>query len=163
VPRRATSESQPARCAFGESLPNPFGEGDAVHWFHVDCAAYKRPEAFLEAVEACAEPLEDGERLTTEAKLGVAHRRLPRANGAERAKSGRANCRCCRSAIDKDAWRISLVFYEDGRFEPSGFIHVRCAQAYFETIEVLPRLKHFSPGLSDEDLRQLEAELHQPQ
>jgi len=148
---------------FGESLPNPFGEGDAVHWFHVDCAAYKRPEPFLEVLEARAEPLEDAERLAAEARLGIAHRRLPRANGAERARSARAQCRSCRSNIEKDAWRISLVFYEDGRFEPSGFIHVRCAQAYFETIEVLPRLRHFSPGLSDEDLRQLEAELHQPQ
>jgi hypothetical protein len=144
---------------FGECLPNPFGEGDTFHWFHVDCGAYKRPEAFLEALAARTEPLEDADRLAAEAKRGIEHRRLPRLNGAERAKSARAHCRSCREIIEKDAWRIALVFYEDGRFEPSGFIHVRCAQAYFETTDFMVRLRRFAPGLSDDDVRQIEAEL----
>ncbi|HSB61314.1 MAG TPA: PARP-type zinc finger-containing protein, partial [Vicinamibacteria bacterium] len=42
---------------FGESLPNPFADGETTHWFHLDCAAFKRPEPFLEAVEARTEPL----------------------------------------------------------------------------------------------------------
>jgi hypothetical protein len=82
------------------------------------------------------------------------------------APTGRSKCRGCGNRIaagelriEKGAWRISLVFYEDGRFEPSGFIHVPCAQDYFETIEVLPRLKHFSPDLSDDDLGELAQEL----
>jgi len=144
---------------FGESVPNPFAEGETTHWFHLDCAAFKRPEPFLETVEARTEPLDDVERLVSEARRGVAHPRLPRINGAERSPSGRAQCRSCRGNIDKGVWRISLVFYEDGRFEPAGFIHVPCAQAYFETADVLPRLKHFSRSLSDEDLRGLQAEL----
>jgi hypothetical protein len=144
---------------FGESLPNPFAEGEMIHWFHLDCAAYKRPEPFLEALETSTEPLADAERLASEARRGLAHRRLPRVNGAERSPSSRAQCRSCRSRIEKGAWRIALVFYEDGRFEPSGFIHVPCAQAYFETIDVLPRLKHFSPHLTDEDIEELLAEL----
>jgi hypothetical protein len=144
---------------FGESLPNPFAEGETTHWFHLDCAAYKRPEPFLETVEARTEPLADAERLASEAKLGIAHRRLPRVNGAERSPSGRAQCRSCRGNIEKGAWRISLVFYEEGRFAPSGFIHVACARAYLETIDVLPRLRRFSPHLSDEDSRELRQEL----
>jgi hypothetical protein len=147
---------------FGESLPNPFGEGEATHWFHVDCAAFKRPEPLLQALEERTEPLADSERLQSEAKLGVAHQRLPRINGAERAPSGRAQCRSCHTAIDKEAWRIILVFYEEGRFAPGGFVHARCARAYFETAEVMTRVRHFARGLSDDDARELEAELQRP-
>ena len=144
---------------FGESLPNPFADGETTHWFHLDCAAFKRPEPFLASLEARSEPLDDAERLMADAKRGVVYRRLPRINGAERAASGRAQCRSCRSTIEKGAWRIPLVFYEEGRFAPSGYIHVPCARAYFETTDVIPRLKRFSPALSDEDLKALEAEL----
>ena len=144
---------------FGEGLPNLFAEGDTFHWFHLDCAAFKRPEPFLEALEANAEPIADAERLTAEAKRGIVHRRLPRVSGAERAPSGRAQCRSCKATIEKGAWRIALVFYEEGRFAPSGSIHVRCAQAYLETIDVVPRLKRFSPALTDEDLGAIETEL----
>jgi len=144
---------------FGERLPNPFADGEMTHWFHLDCAAFKRPAPFLETLEAREAPLDGGERLGEEARRGVAHRRLPRIDGADRAPSGRAQCRSCRETIEKGAWRISLVFYEDGRFAPSGFIHVRCSQAYFETTDVLDRVRRFSRDLSDEDLRALQAEL----
>ena len=144
---------------FGESLPNPFAEGETTHWFHLDCAAFKRPAPLLETLEARTEPLDDALRLAAEAKLGIAHRRLPRVSGAERSPSGQAQCRSCHERIGKGVWRIPLVFYEEGRFAPAGFIHAPCAQAYFETTDVLPRLKRFSPTLSDEDLRELQAEL----
>lgn len=144
---------------FGERLDNPFAEGEMTHWFHLDCAAFKRPESFLETLDARAEPLEDAERLRSEASRGVAHRRLPRVNGAERASTGRARCRSCREAIAKGAWRIPLVFYEEGRFAPSGFIHVGCSRAYFETTDLTPRLRRFSPDLQDEDIEALEKEL----
>jgi hypothetical protein len=147
---------------FGERLPNPFAEGEMTHWFHLECAAFKRPEPFLETIPARAEPLPDGERLLAEARRGTEHRRLPRLNGAERASSGRAECRSCRTTIDKGAWRLSLVYYEDGRFAPSGFIHARCARAYLETTDVLARVRRFSPDLGEEDLRGLEAELRSP-
>jgi len=142
---------------FGESLPNPFAEGETTHWFHLDCAAYKRPEPFLAAVEARTEPLEDGDRLKDEAKRGIEHRRLPRVSGAERAATGRAACRHCKAPIEKGAWRIALVFYEEGRFSPAGYVHLPCAAAYFETTALLPRLRRFSPALTDADLAEIEA------
>jgi poly [ADP-ribose] polymerase len=144
---------------FGESLPNPFADGETTHWFHLDCAALKRPEPFLETLEAQTEPLVDAERLAAAARFGLAHRRLPRINGAERAPSGRAQCRSCRASIEKGTWRIPLVFYEDGRFAQAGYIHASCSQAYFETSDVLQRITRFSRTLSDEDLRDLQAAL----
>jgi len=133
-----------------------------THWFHIDCAAYKRPEPFLETLQTRAEALDGAEPLESEARRGIAHRRLPRINGAEREPSGRAECRSCRGTIEKGAWRIPLVYYESGRFAPSGFIHARCAGAYFETTDVLGRLRRFSPKLGDQDLQELRSELENP-
>lgn len=145
---------------FGERLPNPFADDEAAemtHWFHVKCAAFRRPESFLETVEATDVPLDDRDELLREARLGAAHRRVPRVSTAERAASGRATCRACRAPIAKDAWRIALVFYEEGRFVPSGFVHATCAAAYFETADVMSRIKHFSPALTDADLAEIRA------
>ncbi len=147
---------------FGESLPNPFAEGETTHWFHLDCAAFKRPEPLLETLEARTEPLDGAERLKSEAKRGMDHRRLPRINGAERDPSGRAQCRSCKVPIPKGTWRITLVFYEEGQFQAAGSIHPKCAQAYFETTDVVPRLRHFSRSLTDQDAKELQAELERP-
>ncbi len=144
---------------FGERLPNPFADGEITQWFHLDCGAFARPEAFLEALAERSEPPEDSGRLESEARLGVAHHRVPRIRGAERSPSGRALCRSCREPIAKDAWRLPLVFYEEGRFLPSGSVHARCARAYFETVDILPRVRRFSPGLSDEDAQEIAREL----
>ena len=160
---RGCGERIPAgELRFGESLPNPFADGEMTLWFHLDCAAFKRPEPFLETLEGRSEPLEGQERLASEARQGIVHRRLPRIDGAGRAPTGRAQCRSCRAPIDKGAWRIALVFYEEGRFAASGFVHAGCAQAYFETIDILPRVRRFSPGLREEDLAELQAELDRP-
>src|SRR5260221_10912363 len=151
-----------AELRFGERLPNPFADGEMTHWFHLDCAAFKRPERFLEPLEAGAGSVAASERLASLARAGLTHRRLPRINGAERASTGRAECRSCRQAIDKGAWRVSLVFYEDGRFASAGFIHAGCAQAYFETPDIVDRIRRFSPKLGEEDLSGLQGEIEGP-
>jgi len=37
---------------FGEADVNPFGEGETQRWFHLECAALRRPEKFGPALEA---------------------------------------------------------------------------------------------------------------
>ena len=145
----------------GARLPNPFVEGELTLWFHLVCGAYKHPQAYLEAAANTGETIDDAEWLETEAKRSLEHKRLPRLSGAERAPTGRANCRSCREPITKGAWRISLVFYEEveGRFQPSGFVHPKCSQDYFGTNDVMARLQHFSRGLQTNDLQELRAEL----
>ncbi len=145
---------------FGEQLPNPFADGDdalMTHWFHPQCAAYRRPEALLEGLASYTEPLNNRGALEADAQAGVAHHRVPRINTAELAPTGRATCRSCKTLIDKDTWRIALVFYEDGRFNPSGFIHAKCAKEYLETTDIRARVKFFSPKLSDAELDELMA------
>ena len=149
---------------FGERLPNPYGDDgtEMTHWFHVPCAAFRRPEPFLDTLATTQASIADRERLEHEAKLGREHEKLSRLSTASRAPSGRATCRSCREAIAKDAWRIALLYYEEGQFSPAGFIHARCAVAYFETTAVLDRLKHFSPALSEAELAEIGAELEPP-
>lgn len=146
----------------GERLPNPFAEeGDMTIWFHIDCGAYKRPEAMLEALAACTQEVELADRLAEEARRSLEHRRLPRVDGAELASTGRAKCRSCREPIDKDTWRIRLSFFEDGRFAPSGFIHIACAEEYLGTRDLFDRLLHFSPELESEARAALERALEE--
>ena len=144
---------------FGETVPNAFGEGDARHWFHLDCGAFRRPEPFLGALESTTATIDDAERLRGHARSGLERERLTRINGAERDKSGRAQCRSCKAAIAKGAWRIPLVFHEEGRFMPSGFVHAGCAQAYFETADVMARVQRFAKGLTEADLAEIASEL----
>jgi len=149
---------------FGERLPNPYGDegGEMTHWFHLTCAAYRRPEPFLETLAATAAAIPDVDPLTQHAQLGVTHRRLPRVSTAGRASSGRATCRACKEAIAKDTWRIALVFYDDGRFVPSGFIHAGCTGPYIETTDIMDRVTHFSPDLTAADLEDLRAKISSP-
>jgi len=143
----------------GEKLPNPFAEGEMTHWYHPICAAFKRPQTFLEVAEDQPASIEDCETLVQQARIGVAHRRVPRVNGAQRSPTGRASCRSCREPIEKGSWRIALVFYEDGRYQPSGFVHASCVSAYFETAEIALPARHFSSDLNDEDIVDFENSL----
>jgi hypothetical protein len=159
--RACTGKIAAGDLRFGERLPNPFADdgGEMTHWYHPACAAFRRPEAWLELDAAALALIENRDQLTDEARLGIAHRRLPRVATAEHAPTGRATCRACRELIEKGAWRIGLDFYQDGRFSPGGFVHARCATTYFETADILVRLRHFSPALTETDLQDLQREL----
>jgi hypothetical protein len=143
---------------FGERQPNAFGDGEMTLWFHLPCGAYSRPEPFLEAQSAAPAEAQQTE-LADAARFGLAHRRVPRLHGAERATSGRAHCRSCREAIGKGEWRLALVFFEEYRFNPGGYIHARCARAYFETVDLLDRIRQFSPELQAAELAEVVAAL----
>lgn len=147
----------------GEAVPNMFADGEnaeARHWYHPRCAAYRRPEAFLLAIEGTDAAIEDREALVAAAQAGVAHHRLPRLDKAERAASGRASCRHCRTPIVKGAWRFTLTFWEDGRFMPAGYLHPACVAGYAETTDgVLERVRHFTPTLTDDDVTAIAAGL----
>lgn len=143
---------------FGESVPNPFSDdGDTTVWFHLDCGALRRPEAFLEGLEGSETPVEDADRLTVVARQGVELERLVRIDGVELSSSGRASCRGCREKIDKGAWRIRLSVFDDARFTPAGFLHVACSGEYFGTSDIADRLERFTPDLAETELAEVVA------
>ena len=143
----------------GEREPNPFGEGEMTIWFHLLCGAFKRPEVLLEVLPETELELPDPDGLQSIAELGIAHERLPRANGAQRSPSGRARCRSCRELIEKETWRIPLSYFEMGRFQASGNVHAKCAQEYFGTVKLIDRVRHFSPDLEQDELDEVQREL----
>lgn len=140
----------------GERFANPFAEGtEMTVWFHLWCAAYKRPEAMLQALVEHAGELAERTALEDAAQFGMAHRRLPRLDGAERASTGRAKCRSCKEPIAKGAWRLRIVYFEEGMVSPGGCVHLSCADSYFDTTDILARVRHFSPELEASDLGEI--------
>jgi hypothetical protein len=140
---------------FGERLPNPFADGEMTVWFHPLCAAYKRPEALLQTLDETPAEVPDREALERAARSSLAHRRLPRIDGAERAPSAQASCRSCREPIARGNWRVRLVFYQEGRFTSGGFVHLDCRKGYFETEDILDHVLHFSTELSEVERAEL--------
>ena len=136
---------------FPQRRPNPFGEGEMTLWFHPMCAAFKRPQPLADLLKSDPSP-EGAAELLSVAERSLAHRRLPRVSGAQTAPTGRARCRHCKELIDKGTWRIPLVYFEEGRFAPMGFIHAGCAEEYLGTSDLEDRVRHFSPELGDTDV-----------
>jgi hypothetical protein len=118
-------------------------------WFHLACAAYKRPEPLLETLGLTELDVGGREALERAARHVLQHRRLTRIDGAERSPTSQAKCRSCHQPVERGSWRIRLVFFQDGRFEAGGFLHTSCRQAYFETDDIAEQVLHFSPDLSD--------------
>ena len=129
-------------------------------WYHLKCAAYRRPEPFLEALLAVDQGLDDQYMLRSAAEFSLAHRRVCRIGGVERSSSGRARCRACRELIARDILRIPLLFYEEGLFAASGFVHVTCAAGYFESDDLFDCICHFSPDIGAAERREIEQALH---
>ena len=150
---------QKGELRFGESVPNLFADGDTILWFHPVCAAYRRPQSLLEALEQTTGTVPDRDSLEQTARKSAAHERLQRIDGAERSPTGQAKCRNCHEPIQKGSWRVRIVFYEEGRFAPGGFVHLGCRKDYFETDAISDHVLRFSPALSDCDREELTREL----
>jgi hypothetical protein len=149
---------------FGEADANPYGEGESFRWFHLTCAALRRPERLGPALETSADlpELPEREKLLTLVQEGLAEPRLTRLARVSRAPSGRAQCRHCREPIPKGEARAELEFWEEGRFSAGGFTHARCASGYFETKDLLERIQLLTPDLSAEDRQTWTEELAKP-
>ena len=125
-------------------------------WFHPLCAAYKRPQSLVDALDQQTDAgVSDQDVLRRAALTSVEHPRIPRIDGAEKSRSGQAKCRHCQEPIEKESWRIRIVFYEEGRFAPGGYIHLRCRTAYFETDDVLAPVLQFSSALNEAERAEL--------
>jgi Poly(ADP-ribose) polymerase and DNA-Ligase Zn-finger region len=138
---------------FAEAIPNPVAAGESQHYYHLECAAERRPKAFSELLPTLDPPRPDLAALNAAAVLTVEHHRLERLGALERAKSARANCRQCREPIEKDAWRVALQPLEEGRLGAWGFVHLTCAGAYAGIkpgLERLTRYTDLQPSERDE-------------
>jgi len=135
---------------YGEAYENPYGEGEALRWYHLECAALRLPDRAPAVLEASA-PEADRARLLALAAEGNEHPRLARVGGVERASSGRSHCRGCRELIEKGAVRVTLQMREEGRFNPAGFVHAKCLATYAEcpTEAAEKRVSYYTAELDD--------------
>lgn len=124
----------------GDQHPNPFGDGEVTYWFHLECGAYRRPETFVAVVGGDERHAAAHAQLLAVARAGVEHPRLTRLARLEPAPSGRARCRQCRETIDKGELRLALDIFQDGRFDPIGFVHLSCQRDYFGASVSVDRL-----------------------
>ncbi len=156
------------RLRLGVAVPNPFGDGETHHYYHLLCGALRQPEAFLEVADSDLEAASSNEETSLEiekcgehAKMSQQHRRLRRLVRAERASSGRARCRHCRETIDKGSYRFALEIVDDGMANAAGFVHVTCAPDYVGTTNYMMELVAPRSELHQDELeevrRQLEA------
>jgi hypothetical protein len=144
---------------FGEEVDNPFTDGRTTLWFHVDCAALRRPEKARPLLAEDREDVPNRARLLEEADLGIQHPRLCRIAKVERARSGRAHCRHCKDTVDKDELRFGLEIFDQSRWNPMGFIHLRCAEPYFGARPSEFRLARLVETLESDVRSELESQL----
>lgn len=158
--RRCQQNIQKGELRFGERVPNAFGEGEATHWFHLGCAAEKRPQKLSDALASHDGEIADRERLLAIASEGANNPELAGIVHAERSPSGRAKCRQCHEPIAKGELRIAVAREE----EPLGmavtsYVHVRCGTTYFGSDGLASKLERTSPELSPDELGELRAAL----
>ena len=153
---------------FGEAIPNNFGGGGdaAFRWFHLSCAAGKKPlelEAALgrfegelptraALVEAIAETIRKNPKKARPAALPF----------AERAATGRSRCLACEVQIEKGELRIAIereVGVGAMVMKSNGYLHPACALAHTGDQDLLERLRANSSTLGEEDIADLELAL----
>jgi hypothetical protein len=143
---------------FGEEQPSAFAEGMQMVWYHLACAAKRRPVQVKAALDAFAGEVPD--RAALEASMAEADESPSVYPYAERAPTGRSRCLSCREAIDKGALRIATERELEAMGRPgTGYLHPRCAAEFLQVDDLLGALKANSRGLDDADVSALEQEL----
>jgi len=133
----------------GVLIEGPFGAG--YLWFHINCAAKRRPEDLeqayaLEAWPAgCEVPdIESLRQLADKAAQEKQTRKEP--PYGEVAPSGRSKCKQCGEPIEKDSVRVVLLrevrFYNQVRSGPIN-IHPGCVQAALDAEDNATELEDF--------------------
>jgi hypothetical protein len=145
---------------FGEEQPSAFADGMQMAWYHLACAAKRRPVQVKAALDAFEGEVPD--RAALEAAMAEADTEASDYPFAERAPTARSRCLQCREAIDKGTLRVATERELEAMGRPgTGYLHPRCAPAYLESEDLAARLRRNSRGLSAADFEELERELAQ--
>jgi poly [ADP-ribose] polymerase len=143
---------------FGEEQPSAFAEGLQWVWYHLTCAAKKRPTKVREALAAFEGEVPD--RAELDRLLAEADETATTTPYAERAPTGRSKCQHCEQPIEKGTLRVAFEReLEVGGMARAGvgFLHSSCAAKYLDQeMDLLATLRKNSRGLSDSDVAELE-------
>jgi len=111
--------------------------------------------ALLQALAETPVDVPDRESLERAARASLAHRRLPRIDGAERSPGAQAKCRSCREPSRAGAGASGSSSTKRGASLREGSCTSTAARPYFETDDVLDRVLHFSRDLSADEREEL--------
>jgi hypothetical protein len=154
--RRCSGKIDKGVLRFGESVPNAFGEGEAMHWFHVPCAAESRPQKLDQALRSTAVEVPDREAIERAVKDGVENPQLTMIKHADRAPTGRATCQQCREKIEKGTLRVAVERETEATaMNAVSFVHARCIREHVGSTGLADKLRRTSPELSDADRQEL--------
>jgi poly [ADP-ribose] polymerase len=138
---------------YGEEAANQFGDGAAMQWLHLLCAAKKHPREMKEAMAAFTGEIPN--LAEVEKLLEEASSTLKTYPYAEWAPTGRSRCLQCREPIDKDTLRIAVEReVEMGGIAraSAGYLHPQCAGEYAKDESLADKLKQNSTSLKPEEL-----------
>jgi len=141
---------------FGEEQPSAFGEGMQWGWYHLLCAARKRPGPLRSALAGFPGEIPGREEL--EQALAEAEQKAITLPYAEHAPTGRSKCLGCSESIAKGALRVAVEReVEVGSMVRSGagYLHPACAPQHGDLPDLLGQLRRNSKGLSEADLAEL--------
>jgi hypothetical protein len=148
--RGCTLKIAKGEARFGKRFDNPYGEGEATHWYHLACGAEAEPDRVEAALADADVPLPSG--LDDWLDAGRKNSGLAQTYFAERATSGRARCQHCRKKIDNGALRVVIAPGGEG---PSvirkAFLHLDCAPDFAGTYGLTERLVRTSVALPESD------------
>jgi poly [ADP-ribose] polymerase len=143
---------------FGEEQESAFAEGMQWAWYHLACAARRKPVQVKTALAAFEGEVPDREAL--EASMAEADETASVYPYAERAPTARSRCLHCREPIEKGALRVATERELEAMGRPgTGYLHPRCAGEYLEAPDLPAALRANSRGLTEADLAELEREL----
>lgn len=141
---------------FGERVLSAFSDGDETTlWYHVECAAEKRPFKFGPTLAKHKKALPDRRALEATLKVSTKACALESVLRADRAPTGRAKCQQCKKLITKDELRLAIDRGDDPFMRSTYFVHARCGRAYVGGDGLAARLKTRSKTLSKADWAEL--------
>ncbi len=143
---------------FGEAVETPFGDaGDqTTAWFHLLCAADRRPEKLHAQVRVTIHELPERERLEALIAQSIENPKLRTVRRAERSPTGRATCQECREKIEKGTLRLAIEREGDiPSMNATSFIHARCAKKHVGSLGLAEKLRRTSSTLGPADLEEL--------
>jgi len=155
--RRCAGKIEKGSWRFGETVPNAFGEGDATRWFHLMCAAEKRPEKLREALAGSNLEIPDRAALEKVIEDGVRNPSLAGVKHADRAPTGRASCQECHAKIDKGELRVAIEREADApAMATTSYLHAACASKHLGESGLFDKLRRMSASLGPDALAELE-------
>ena len=141
---------------FGEERPSAFGEGMQWFWYHLPCAARKKPAQVKSALAAFGGEVPG--RAELEATIAEADQAASRFPYAEHAPTGRSSCLQCHAPIEKGTLRVAIEREVGMGRTGASYLHPRCAGQHLKP-EELAAVAPNSRGLGAAEVEELQRQL----